>query len=89
MQYVYSTYGTCSRQIMVDIRDGIVHEVRFAGGCHGNLQGIGALAVGQQATALIDRLGGIRCGDKSTSCPDQLAQALRLALAEQAKQQAI
>ncbi|MDE6498456.1 MAG: TIGR03905 family TSCPD domain-containing protein [Muribaculaceae bacterium] len=75
--YQYTTQGTCSRSIDFDIDgDGCVHNVRFAGGCHGNLQGIAALVEGCKASDVAARLAGIRCGSKPTSCPDQLARAL-------------
>ncbi len=76
------TRGTCSTQIDVDVQDGIINSVTFTGGCNGNLQGITRLVTGMKATDAIRRLEGIRCGYKNTSCPDQLAQALRKALAE-------
>lgn len=76
MIYKYTTSGTCSREIEIDIQDGVINDVRFTGGCHGNLQGIGALVKGMKPQDVIDRLGGIRCGSKSTSCPDQLSRAL-------------
>lgn len=81
MHHTYYTSGTCSRQIDFDIDEqGRVSSISFVGGCNGNLKGICALAQGQQAAQLISTLKGIRCGNKSTSCPDQLAQALSEAL---------
>lgn len=81
MHHTYYTSGTCSRQIDFDIDEqGRVSGISFVGGCNGNLKGICALAQGQQAAQLISTLKGIRCGNKSTSCPDQLAQALAEAL---------
>ncbi|MDE5979602.1 MAG: TIGR03905 family TSCPD domain-containing protein [Muribaculaceae bacterium] len=77
MRYRYMTRGTCSRMIEIEMEDGIVKEVAFTGGCHGNLQGIGRLVEGMRAEEVIARLEGIRCGAKETSCPDQLARALR------------
>ncbi|MBQ0060169.1 MAG: TIGR03905 family TSCPD domain-containing protein [Bacteroidaceae bacterium] len=77
MKYVYNTQGTCSRQILLDVEDGIVKEVQFAGGCHGNLQGIGRLVSGMKVEDVINRLEGVNCNGKGTSCPDQLAKALR------------
>jgi uncharacterized protein (TIGR03905 family) len=77
---VYKTHGTCSSQIAFDLEDGRIHNVRFTGGCHGNLQGISALVEGMDAREAISRLEGIRCGFKPTSCPDQLARALKQAL---------
>jgi uncharacterized protein (TIGR03905 family) len=72
----YKTKGTCSRAIHFDIIDGKVHNVSFVGGCNGNLQGIGRLVEGMDVQECIQKLKGIRCGFKSTSCPDQLAKAL-------------
>lgn len=80
MTYQYKTSGTCSQLINFDINDGIVSNVSFVSGCNGNLQGIGKLVEGQKAEDVIARLEGIRCGYKSTSCPDQLAKALKEAL---------
>lgn len=81
MHHTYYTSGTCSRQIDFDIDEqDRVSGISFVGGCNGNLKGICALAQGQQAAQLISTLKGIRCGNKSTSCPDQLAQALAEAL---------
>lgn len=77
MNYTYRTKGTCSRSIRFDIEDGKVRNVRFEGGCNGNLQGIGKLVEGMSVDEVIEKLGGIRCGFKSTSCPDQLANALK------------
>lgn len=83
MHFEYKTRGTCASKILFDIDDGIVRNVRFIGGCSGNTQGVAALAEGMSADALIARLRGIRCGMKSTSCPDQLAKALLEAKAQQ------
>ena len=80
--HTYKTQGVCSRQITFDIIDGKVHNVAYVGGCNGNLQGIGRLVEGIEVHEAIERLRGIRCGFKATSCPDQLAQALTEALAE-------
>ena len=73
---VYKTSGTCSSTIDVEVKDGIIESVKFTGGCNGNLQGISSLVKGMKAEDAIERLKGIRCGMKSTSCPDQLAKAL-------------
>ena len=81
MQYEYTTKGTCSRSILFDIEDGKVKNVQFIGGCNGNLKGIGALVEGMSIEDVIARVEGITCGMKSTSCPDQLAQALKKAAA--------
>ena len=77
---VYKTKGVCSSQISFDFADGKVKNVNFVGGCHGNLQGISKLIEGMDAKEAISRLEGIRCGFKSTSCPDQLAKALKAAI---------
>ena len=77
----YTTHGTCSKFIDVELDDqGVIRDVVFVGGCHGNLHCIRALIVGQKAENVISRVEGIRCGNKPTSCPDQLAKALRTAL---------
>ncbi|MBO5166537.1 MAG: TIGR03905 family TSCPD domain-containing protein [Lachnospiraceae bacterium] len=72
----YKTKGTCSTAIDIEVSDGIIESVTFTGGCNGNLQGISSLVKGMKVEDAICRLKGIRCGFKSTSCPDQLAQAL-------------
>lgn len=81
MQYTYKTSGTCSREILFEIENGKVKNVQYIGGCNGNLKGIGALIEGMDVQEAITRLEGITCGPKATSCPDQLAQALKKALA--------
>ena len=78
MQYEYTTKGTCSRSILFEVEDGKVKNVQFLGGCNGNLKGIGALVEGMSVEEVISRVEGITCGMKSTSCPDQLAQALKM-----------
>lgn len=80
MNYTYKTKGTCSQQITFELEDSVIKNVKFLGGCHGNLQGISVLVEGMKAEEAIQRLEGIRCGFKSTSCPDQLAKALKQAL---------
>ena len=77
---VYKTKGVCSKEINFDLVDGKVHNVSFVGGCNGNLKGICSLIEGQDANEVIKRLEGIQCGFKSTSCPDQLAHALKEAV---------
>ena len=77
MKKVYQTQGTCSKFIEFDVEDGIVNDVVFYGGCNGNLQGIARLVKGMKVDDDISRLEGINCGGKGTSCPDQLAKALR------------
>ena len=79
MQFQYKTKGTCSQQIHFEIEDGKLKNVQFLGGCNGNLQGIGALVEGMDVDSVIERLEGIHCGYKPTSCPDQLATALKAA----------
>ena len=79
MEFSYKTKGTCSREIVFEIQEGKVRNVQFFGGCNGNLKGIGALVEGMDVDEVIARVEGIRCGMKSTSCPDQLAQALKAA----------
>ena len=82
MQFTYTTKGTCSREIHFEVEDGKVRNVQFVGGCNGNLKGIGALVEGMPIDEVISRVEGIRCGLKSTSCPDQLSCALREAKAQ-------
>lgn len=76
----YKTQGTCSQEIDIELKDGVIDSVSFLGGCNGNLQGISALVKGMTPEDAISRLKGIRCGMKSTSCPDQLARALEAML---------
>ena len=80
MQYTYQTRGTCSRQINFEIEDGKVVSVEFIGGCNGNLKGISSLVKGMDVDEVIARLEGTTCGMKPTSCPDQLARALKEAM---------
>ncbi len=80
MQYEYKTHGTCSQRIFFDIEDGRVYNVKFLGGCDGNLKGICSLVNGMKVEDVIERCQGITCGRKSTSCPDQFALALKEAL---------
>ena len=80
MEFSYKTRGVCSQYINFELNDGIVTNVQFLGGCNGNLQGIAALVEGQKAEDIIARVEGIKCGMKATSCPDQLAHALKEAL---------
>lgn len=72
----YQTQGTCAAFIDIELKDGVIDSVKFTGGCNGNLQGISALVKGMTPEEAISKLKGIRCGFKSTSCPDQLARAL-------------
>ena len=82
MAHQYKPKGVCSRRITFDLDNGVVRNVIFEGGCSGNTQGISRLVEGMPAQEAIKRLAGIRCGFKSTSCPDQLAIALEHAVAE-------
>ena len=75
-----NTKGTCARAVIVDVEDGVITECKFVGGCHGNTQGVAALVTGMKAEDAIAKIKGIRCGMKTTSCPDQLALALEEAL---------
>ena len=77
MRYNYTPKGVCSRSLEVDVEDGVIQDVKFVGGCPGNLLGIRALVNGKKVDEVISILEGTRCGGKSTSCPDQLAQALK------------
>ena len=82
-QFTYQTRGVCSRSIDISVEDGIIREVVYHGGCSGNTQGVAALVKGMRVEDAVERLSGIRCGFKSTSCPDQLSQALKAYLAKQ------
>ncbi len=73
----YTPKGVCSRHMEIDVEDGVIQAVRVQGGCNGNLQGISSLLRGMKVQDAIERLDGIRCGFKPTSCPDQLAKALQ------------
>ena len=77
MRLEYRPRGVCSQRIEIDVEDGCVQYVKFTGGCSGNLQGISRLVKGMPVEEVISRVEGIRCGFKPTSCPDQLAQALK------------
>ena len=77
MIYEYRPSGVCSTKISVEIDDGIIKDVKFTGGCNGNTQGLSKLAVGRKADEVIEILSGIKCGFRNTSCPDQLAKALK------------
>lgn len=85
MKTVYQTQGTCSKAIEIDVDDaaGTVNSVQFIGGCAGNTEGISQLVRGMKVEDVISRLEGVRCGLKQTSCPDQLANALREAMNKQ------
>lgn len=77
MHITYRPKGVCSQLMEIDVEDGIIKKVVVKGGCSGNLQGISSLLVGMKAEDAIARMEGIRCGFKDTSCPDQLAKALK------------
>ena len=80
MAHRFLTQGVCARAVSFELKDGKVFNVQFEGGCSGNTKGVGALVDGMDAEDVIQRLSGIRCGFKPTSCPDQLAKALRKAM---------
>ena len=77
----YKTQGTCSRQIDIDIEDGVIVKAQYTGGCSGNTQGVAALVAGMTVEDAISRLKGIHCGPRPTSCPDQMSKALEEYLA--------
>lgn len=77
MAFTYKTKGVCSRSITLEIEGNTIKSAVFEGGCNGNTKGISALVVGMDINDAIKRLEGIKCGFKSTSCPDQLAEALK------------
>lgn len=77
MRITYKPRGVCSREFTIDVEDHVIQHVAVVGGCDGNLQGIGALLRGMKVEEAIGRMEGIRCGNKATSCPDQIAQALK------------
>ena len=82
MTIEYKPQGVCSRLMQVTVEDGVIKNVEVTGGCNGNLQGITALVTGMKAEDAIARLEGIHCGNKATSCPDQLSKALKQALGQ-------
>jgi uncharacterized protein (TIGR03905 family) len=82
MHYTYKTFGTCSSMIDFDIEDGKLHNIVFTNGCNGNLKAIASLLEGADAAFALERLSGITCGWKDTSCGDQLARAIKKALAD-------
>ncbi len=85
MEHIYYPRGVCSREMRVEVEDGIIRRVEVKGGCDGNLKGISRLLVGMSAEEAISRMEGVRCGKKNTSCPDQLARALRECLEKPSK----
>ncbi|WP_251316294.1 TIGR03905 family TSCPD domain-containing protein [Flintibacter muris] len=80
MTIQYTPRGTCSRQFQIEVEEGVIQSVQVVGGCDGNLKGLSSLLKGMKVEDAIPRLEGIRCGTKPTSCPDQIAQALKKAL---------
>lgn len=85
MEHIYHPRGVCSREMRVEVEDGIIRQVKVIGGCDGNLKGISKLLVGMRAEDAIEKLKGIQCGFKNTSCPDQLSKALRECLEKSSK----
>ncbi len=83
MSYTYKTQGTCSSTIEFELEGNIVKNVKFSGGCNGNLKGISSLVEGMTVEEVQAKLSGITCGFKRTSCPDQLAKAVAKAYSEQ------
>lgn len=77
MKYVYNTTGTCCKQFGIEVEGNKLVNLEFVGGCNGNLQGISALVKGMEIDDIIDKIAGIKCGNRATSCPDQLSKALR------------
>jgi len=77
---IYKTEGVCCKEITVNVEDGIIKEIEFSNGCNGNLKGIAELAKGRKAEDIIKSISGIQCGARTTSCPDQLALALKSTL---------
>ncbi len=84
-RYQYNCQGVCSRAIQIELEGDEISHIQFIGGCMGNTQGVAALAKGRKIDDIIATLGGIDCGGKGTSCPDQLANALRLIKAQRAQ----
>ncbi len=82
MEYRYKPQGVCSTEIIVEVENNIIKSLKVINGCNGNLQGIASLVKGMKVEDAIERLDGIKCGSKATSCPDQLAKALREAIAQ-------
>ena len=82
MQISYKTNGVCARKVFVEVEDGIVKDVKFEGSCNGNTKGVATLAIGLKADDVIEKLQHIKCGFKNTSCPAQLAEALKQAKGE-------
>ena len=76
-QYTYKPTGVCSKEMIFELEDGVIQDLQVIGGCNGNLKGISALVKGQMIQDVVNRLEGIQCGMKQTSCPDQIAKALK------------
>ena len=74
---VYKPKGTCSTEMAIEVEDGVIKDVKIKGGCEGNLKGMSRLVTGMETSEAIKRLEGIKCGNKGTSCPDQLTRALK------------
>lgn len=85
MSYLYKTKGTCSTQIKVDLDGNVIKSVEFTGGCNGNLNGISKIVEGMTVEDIVSKFSGIKCGNKSTSCPDQLSLAVQEAYKSQAE----
>lgn len=85
MEYRYKPQGVCSREMIFDIEDGVIKSLQIVGGCDGNTKGISKLVVGMKLEDVIEKLKGIECGYKGTSCPDQLSIALEKYLVEENK----
>lgn len=83
MKYNFKPSGVCSREIELEIDEGIIKDIKFHGGCSGNSKGVSALARGQKAEDIIKNLKGITCGPRATSCPDQLSIAIEQALKQE------
>lgn len=83
MRYSFTPRGVCSAQIDFEINDGIINNVQFTRGCNGNTQGVGALCEGMRADEVVKRLEGINCSGRGTSCPDQLAKAIKMAMEQE------
>lgn len=82
MRYEYTPRGVCSRKMIFEVENGVITDLKVEGGCSGNLQGISSLVKGMKVDEVIEKLSGIRCGSKSTSCPAQFAEALKQVKAE-------
>lgn len=88
-KHILRTQGVCSKEIRVELEGDMIKDVSFVGGCDGNLKAVAKLSIGRNATEVIESLKGIRCGFKSTSCPDQLTKVIKIALQENARRDEI